>query len=164
MRGKSILEIVEGFSLRLPKFPDGRIDYSLSDVAPIVTVFVRYRDKILLLKRSDKVGTYRGKWNTVAGYLDDAKPVREKALEELREEIGVREEDISSMRFGEMLEFQDERIGRTWIVNPVLVELKKKPEIKLDWEHIEYKWIKPDELKNFDVTFNLDKSLHALLK
>ena len=39
---------------RLPKFPDGRIDYSNSDKAPVLTCFVRFEDEILLLKRSEE--------------------------------------------------------------------------------------------------------------
>ena len=49
------LEIVKELSKTLPRFPDGRIDYSNSDVAPVVTIFVEYGNKILLLRRSDKV-------------------------------------------------------------------------------------------------------------
>ncbi len=43
-------------------------------------------------------------------------------------------------------------------------ELKNKPEIILDWEHTEYKWIKSKELKNFDMVPNLDKSLENASK
>jgi len=33
----------------------------------------------------------------------------------------------------------------------VLVTLNKRPKIKLDWEHTEYKWISLDDLNNFNV-------------
>ena len=49
-------------------------------------------------------------------------------------------------------------------MHPVLVELKNKVEIMIDWEHTEYKWIKVDELKKFDTVTNLDKSLKAVLE
>ncbi len=59
MKDKIVLEkILQEFSEKLPKFPDGRIDYSGSDKAPVLTCFVKFGDKILLLKRSDKVRTY----------------------------------------------------------------------------------------------------------
>jgi hypothetical protein len=44
------------------------------------------------------------------------------------------------------------------------VELKNKPEIKLDWEHTEYKWIKPGEFKEFETVPKLDKSLENIFK
>ncbi|HDD36375.1 MAG TPA: hypothetical protein ENF50_02775, partial [Archaeoglobus veneficus] len=93
MIDKKVFEMLNEVSKKLPKLSDGRIDYSNSDVAPVVTVFVRYNNEILLLKRSNKVRTYKGKWNTVAGYIDEFKPLKEKILEELREEIGVDEND-----------------------------------------------------------------------
>ncbi len=37
--------------------------------------------------------------------------------------------------------------------------VKKKPIIKLDWEHTEYRWIKPQKMKDFDTVPGLEKSL-----
>lgn len=158
MKEEEILNTIKELSKSLPRFPDGRINYSQSDFAPVITVFVKSGDQLLLLKRSNNVGSYQGKWNTVAGYLDEAKPLRDKVLEELEEEIGVEEKDISSITYGEPWEFRDTDIGRTWLISPVLVELKRKPEVKLDWEHTELNWIKPRELNGFDTVPNLDKS------
>jgi isopentenyldiphosphate isomerase len=161
---RKILEIVKEFSKKLPKFKDGRIDYSDSDTAPVITIFIKYEDKILLLKRSEKVLTYKEKWNTVAGYLDEIKPIQEKIKEEVIEELGIEENNISSIFIGESYKFKDQKINRTWIVFPVLAELKNKLEIKLDWEHTEYKWIKPEELENFDIVPNLKESLKRVIK
>ncbi len=164
MEQEKILDLIKRFAEKLPRFPDGRIDYSNTDTAPVITVFIMYNNRILLLKRSDKVRTYKGKWNTVAGYLDEVKPLYEKILEELREEIGVREEDIESYHLGEPFSFLDKDIDKTWIVHPVCVVLKRKPVIKLDWEHTEYKWIKPSEIKNFDIVPNTEETLRRALE
>jgi isopentenyldiphosphate isomerase len=161
---EKILKIVKDFSKKLPKFEDGRIDYSNSDTAPVITIFIKYEDKILLLKRSDKVLTYKGKWNTVAGYIDELKSIQEKIKEEVREELGIEENNFSSIFIGESYEFKDEKINKTWIVFPVLVELKNEPEIKLDWEHTEYKWVKPEEIESFDIVSNLNESLKRVVK
>ncbi len=147
----------------LPRFPDGRIDYSNSDKAPVVTCFVRFEDKILLLKRSKRVHTYQGKWHTVAGYIDEPKPIRQKALEELEEELSIPSKDVSRFTAGEPYEFFDEGAKKSWIVHPVLVELKKKPEVRLDWEHTEFKWISPDEVEGYDTVPNLDESLRRVV-
>ena len=47
MNEKSVLNLLKELSEKLPKFEDGRIDYSNSDKAPVITVFVKYRDDIL---------------------------------------------------------------------------------------------------------------------
>lgn len=148
---------------RLPRFPDGRIDYSTSDKAPVLTCFVRFEDKILLLKRSHRVGTYKGKWHTVAGYIDEPKPIQQKALEELEEELHIHKEDVSSFTAGEPYEFSDHGAKKNWVVHPVLVELKNKPEVKLDWEHTEYRWISPDQVDGYDTVPKLNESLKRVL-
>lgn len=161
---KNIQKLIEEFAEKLPALPDGRIDYSHSDIAPVITVFILYNNKILLLKRSDKVRTYKGKWNTVAGYLDEPKPVLEKILEELREELGVTKEHIASFNIAEPFTFTDHNLQKTWIVHPACVKLKTKPAIQLDWEHTEYHWIAPSEIDNFDTVPNAKESLRRILK
>ena len=159
---KAIFEKLNELYNRLPKLPDGRINYKKSDVALVVTVFVKRGDKILLLKRSDKVGTYKGKWNAVAGYIDEFKSIKEKILEELEEEIGISENDISSIKIGQPYEFVDEKINKKWIVVPALVELADDVSIKLNWEHVEYRWVKREEIKSYDVVPNLEESLNRV--
>ena len=157
-----ILEIITVFSNKLSKFPDGRINYSNSNKAPVLNILVKHEDKILLLKRSDKVRAYQGLWNCVGGYLDEIRPIKEKVLEELTEELKITEPMIKDIKFGEHYEFDDKTIQKTWIIQPVLVELKAKPKITLDWEHTDFKWIEKDDLKEFnhvpglDLTFNLN--------
>ncbi len=156
-------EVLREFAEKLPRFPDGRIDYSNSDKAPVLTCFVRFEDKILLLKRSDRVRTHKGKWNTVAGYVDEPKPIREKALEELHEELGISEQNILQCKMGSPYEFFDPDEQKTWLVHPLLVELKQRPDIKLDWEHTEFKWISPNKLTTYDTVPKLDESLKRVL-
>ena len=163
MNEAKILDLLKKFSKKLPHFEDGRINYSDSNEAPVVTIFVKYKNEILLLKRSDKVRTYRGKWNTIAGYLDEVKPLKEKVLEELREEIGVIEKNILNIKYGGSYKLKDKKINKIWIVHPVLVELKDKPEIVLDWEHTEYKWIKPKDLNKYDTVVSLGETLNKVL-
>lgn len=162
-REQRIFETLEKLARELPRFPDGRIDYSNSHVALTVTIFVKYDDKILLLKRSSKVRTYRERWCAVSGYLDELKPIRRKALEEVHEELGIHERSISSIHIGKPYEFADAELGIRWIDHPVILELKNKPDLKLDWEHTEYRWIEPKELRNFDTVPKLEKTLENAL-
>lgn len=147
----------------LPKFEDGRIDYSNSKTALVLTCFIQVKNEILILKRSDKIATYKGMWNTVAGYIDDYVPLKEKVLEELNEELFISESQIEKFKIGNNYEFTDKNINKTWIIYPVLITLSKKPEIKLNWEHIDYKWINPKEIINYDTVPKLDESLKNAL-
>jgi 8-oxo-dGTP pyrophosphatase MutT (NUDIX family) len=160
MDQKELKILLDEFSKTLPKFSDGRIDYTTSKRCPVITCFVMYDGKILLLKRSDKVSTYKGIWNSVSGYIDDYNPLEEKAYIEIEEELGITKEMISEIRLGDSYEVND---TKTWIVFPLLAILNKKPEIKIDWEHTEYKWINPEELLHYDIVKDLDKSLERVL-
>ena len=115
------------------------------------------------MKRSDKVRVYQGLWNSVAGYLDEFRPLEEKALEELREELGITADIIKQTKLGQPYELNDDNAKKIWVIFPVLVELNKEPVIKLDWEHTEYKWINPADLKSFDIVPDLDKTLAKVL-
>ncbi|MBI2138580.1 NUDIX domain-containing protein [Candidatus Woesearchaeota archaeon] len=159
---KKFPALINHFSKTLPHFPDGRIDYSGAAKAPVVIVFVKCGKNILLLKRSGKVRAYRRKWQAVAGYLDEIKPLKQKALEELREEAGISPEQIKSWKFGTPYTFNDKRYKKEWIVYPVLVELKKKPAIKIDWEHTEYRWINPKDITKFDRVKNVDVGMEIV--
>jgi len=144
-----ILKKFKEFEKKLPKFSDGRINYSKSNKCLVLTVFIIYNNKILLLKRSEKVGTYKNKWNTVTGYLDEKKPIYDKILDEI---------------LYESFEFEDKKINKKWIIYPSKIELKNKPKIKLDWEHSKYKWIYPKDLLKYNIVPKLDLSLNKVIK
>ncbi len=151
-------DIIDTFSNELPKFDDGRIDYSKSKEAFVINAFVRYDGKILLLKRSDKVAAYQWKRNSIWGYLDEKVTLEEKIYEELREEIGITKEGIKQIRPGKIFKLEDPAINRTRIICPSIVELNTEPKIQLDREHTEYQRIHPDKIKDFDVILDLDKT------
>lgn len=162
MNEKRILKVIEDFSKKLPHFPDGRINYSNSNIAPVINVVVQYQNKILLLKRSEKVNSYKGKWNTLGGYLDEVKPVREKVEEELGEELKINNLEKTKFSYGEIYEFHDKEIGKTWIIQPVLVEFARRPNIKLDWEHTDARWIFPKEITKFDCVPKIERIFKTL--
>lgn len=144
-----MLKILDEFR-NLPKFSDGRINYTDSKKAPVINCFVKYKNKFLLLKRSDKVGAYKGKWNSIGGYIDEDKPVKEKVLEEIWEELKIKKDDVKNMMGGNPYEVVDKEIGKIWIVHPFVAELKKEPAIVLDFEHTEFRWVKEEDIENYD--------------
>lgn len=151
-----ILKKLEEFDEKLSHFPDGRIDFHGASEASALNIVIFHNGQILLLKRSEKVLEYKSKWNVVGGYLDEIKPIKKKALEELSEELGIVEDDIADIRIGECILTRDESISITWYIVPVRVILKRRPEIKLDFEHTDYRWINPEDIFDYDTVPNLD--------
>jgi 8-oxo-dGTP diphosphatase len=121
---------------------------------------LKYNNRILILRRSQKVGTYQGKWAAVSGYVE--KTPDEQSLIEIREETGLEDADISLINKGNPLEVADEKLQVRWIVHPYLFKVVKPEKIRIDWEHQEYKWISPSEINNYETVPQLKEAWEAV--
>ncbi len=139
----------------LPRFEDGRIDYTDSNKSIVLNCFVKSGDEILLMKRSDKVSTYQGKWHILAGYIDEFVSIEDKVLEELREEAGILPDKVKNFQIVDSFTVTNDNTGKSRRVYSTAVELKHKPEVKLNWEHTDFRWIKPEQVVDFDIIPNL---------
>jgi 8-oxo-dGTP diphosphatase len=130
--------------------------------AKVVTCFLLRRaaggDEVLLLRRSQQVGTYRGRWAGVSGYLEEADPLAQ-AYREVEEEVGLTREEVALLRTGEPLEVVDAEAGRRWIVHPFLFEVRSDAQVRVDWEHTEARWVRPEEIFAFDTVPQLAEAL-----
>lgn len=127
----------------------------------VVTCFLETDHRILILKRSDQVGTYRGKWAAVSGYVETTPD--EQCTLEIREETGLKEEDISLIAKGDPLPVKDEKLQVQWIVYPYLFKVKKPEKVTIDWEHREFKWISPGEMSRYETVPMLKEALERVL-
>ena len=159
-----IIEKLEYFRDSLPKFPDGRIDYTHSMDALVVNMFVVWRGKLLIVRRSKNVSNYVGKWHIIAGFFDEEVTPEEKAREELAEEVHIQDNDIQSITVRDIVTINDPENGKTWHVVPMVVQLSRLPGIELDWEHDAYEWIDPKDLLDYDVIYGLRESFNTLAK
>ena len=128
--------------------------------AVVTSILVR-DGKILLLKRSDRVGTYRGQWAGVSGHIEKNEKPEDRALIEIEEETGIRRGDVRILLKGEEILIKDG--NALWRVHPFLVETKSE-KIRLDWEHTEYAWVSPDMLDEYRTVPNLPNVVKSLLK
>ena len=113
----------------------------------VVTGFVVRDSRVLLLRRSAAVGSYRGMWAGVSGYLE-VPSAREQMWMELGEELGVGRSDAALVAEGEPLVIEDG--DRYWRVHPFRLDLAPGVEPRLDWEHVELAWIAPEEIRRMD--------------
>lgn len=151
--------------MREPKFipKPGQTDYTNIRRAPVINCVVKHKDGILLVKRNSNMRLYPNYWTGISGFLDDSKSIKEKAKEELREEIGLKDENIISIAQGRIFEQKEPKYDKIWIVHPVLVEVNTD-KIKLDWEAEDYKWIKPKEAGKFRLLPGFDKILRTFFE
>ena len=127
----------------------------------VVTCFLEHAGKILILKRSRKVGTYQGSWAGVSGYMEAS--AMKQAFIEIKEETGLTRSDIKLITKGKSLEITDERLNRKWIIHPFLFYVKDPKNIKIDWEHTEMKWITPEELTIYQTVPALKETLERVI-
>jgi len=128
----------------------------------VVTCFLEAENEILLLRRSQQVGTYQGKWAGVSGYIEQS--ADEQALVEIEEETGLSRKEVKLMAKGKPLVAEDEKLGVRWVVHPYLFHIADRSKISIDWEHGEARWIKPEEIGKYETVPNLKETLARVYK
>ena len=128
----------------------------------IVTTFLTNSDKILLLKRSQKVKSMKNLWAGISGIIEgNEKPVK-RAQIEIYEEVGIEESDITLVKEGiRILIDSPQYPNHQWEVYPFLFSCHNR-DIKLNWENSDSKWISVNELNEFTTVPSLDKVLTRL--
>jgi 8-oxo-dGTP diphosphatase len=128
----------------------------------VVTVFLSHGGKILVLKRSGRVGTYQGRWAGVSGYLESPIPL-DQAYTELDEEVSLGRNQVTLIKAGLPVEVVDEQEGRAWRVYPFLFAVRDPERIKLDWENTEMRWVHPSEISQLQTVPGLADVLEQVL-
>ena len=129
----------------------------------IVTSFIKNDDKILILKRSDKVKSMKCLWAGISGIIENDETPLTRAKIEIFEEAGIHEEQIELLKAIQQIKISSPQYkNHEWNIFPFLFKAKN-PEIKLNWENSEFKWIEPNEIKNYKTVPDLEKILFSLL-
>jgi len=133
--------------------------------ADVVTSFLLRRppgapEELLILRRSQRVGTYHGRWAGVSGFVEA--PPDEQAYVELHEEVHLERGDVQLLRRGEPLTFVDAELVREWTVHPYLFLVVDPTRIQTDWEHTETCWIAPQELGQYETVPMLQEAFQRV--
>ena len=129
----------------------------------IVTTFLTNSDKILLLKRSQKVKSMKNLWAGISGIIEGNENPVKRAKIEIYEEVGIEESNVKLIKEGDMILIESPQYeNHQWEVYPFLFSCDNR-EIKLNWENSDSKWIRVNELDNFVTVPSLDKVLARLL-
>lgn len=129
----------------------------------IVTSFIKNNEKLLILKRSNEVKTMKGLWAGISGIIEKNEVPLQRAKIEIFEEVGITDEQIRLVKSAEGMKVNSPQyINHEWEIFPFLFE-SNNPKIKLNWENSDFKWIKVDELKEYETVPSLQKVLFNLL-
>ena len=129
----------------------------------IVTSFIKNNNKILILKRSNKVRSMKGLWSGISGIIENDEIPIERAKIEIFEEAGIEEDKIVLIKKLEKIKISSPQYeNHEWEVFSYLFETTEA-QIKLNWENSDFRWIYHDELKKYETVPSLDKLLINLL-
>ncbi|MDW5563610.1 MAG: DUF126 domain-containing protein [Methanomassiliicoccus sp.] len=123
----------------------------------VVSCVVQDGERLLLLKRSGKVGTFQGYWAAVSGFVEKDEVPMETARKELREETGL---EVDVCKEGRVVTVRDK--STVWHVHPYLFRASS-PKIEIDWEHTEFCWVRPQEMNGFQTVPGLVEIVRDLL-
>jgi translation initiation factor 2B subunit (eIF-2B alpha/beta/delta family) len=86
------------------------------------------------------------------------------AKREIREETELSDSDITLLRRGKPFSLVDNALQTEWTIHPFAWQLKDSAkEIKFDWEHAEYKFVKPEDLAKYDHVPQLEVGLERVM-
>lgn len=119
-----------------------------------IKAIIQKADKVLLIKKSDKVDIYPGRWDLPGGRLNPDETWEQGLAREVQEETGLKVKLIREVRDWESNKW--DTIGKT-----VLCEYMSG-EVQLSWEHTEYRWIKPVDVLKEDFPEWIQKDLMSL--
>jgi 8-oxo-dGTP pyrophosphatase MutT (NUDIX family) len=131
----------------------------------VTSLLIDEEDKLLILKRSNKVRTYKGMWGGIAGYIEENEEPYETALKEIKEEVGLENEDVHFIKKLDSIKLTDlyKNEKYDWEIFVFLFKTRKKSKINIDWEHTEYRWISPSEIVKYDTVPHLKEVVSKLL-
>tara|TARA_B100000029_G_scaffold96821_1_gene87022 strand:- start:1043 stop:1447 length:405 start_codon:yes stop_codon:yes gene_type:complete len=129
----------------------------------IVTSFLKNDEKILILKRSDNVKTMKKLWSGVSGIIENNEEPLERAKIEIQEEVGMKENEIKLVKSADDMKISSPQYkNHQWHVFPFLFETDLV-QVNLNWENSDFKWILPENLRDFDTVPNLERVLFSLI-
>lgn len=135
----------------------------------VVTCILRRTDRgepqILLVQRSQKVGSYHAHWAGVSGFVEAGVTPDEQAYTEIREETSLQRKQVRMLRRGSVVEYVDRELRRHWYIHPFLFDVLTPDAIQTDWEAVNMRWIEPAMLDNYETVPRLqevyDSAMHG---
>ena len=121
----------------------------------VVAGVVKYRGKILILRKSEDDWNYPGKWSFCSGFVKEFESAEDTVLREIKEETGLK---AAILKKGRLFQKGDRKLGKTWTIMPFLCSVKSN-KVKLCHENAEFRWIECKDLGNYPAVPGLEKDL-----
>ena len=117
--------------------------------------------RMLLVQRSERVGSYNARWAGISGFVEPKITPDEQAYTEIQEETGLQRDQVRMLRRGAVVEHIDAEIGRHFFIHPFLFDVRTPDAVKTDWEAVQMRWIELSELANYTTVPKLQEVYDA---
>jgi translation initiation factor 2B subunit (eIF-2B alpha/beta/delta family) len=124
----------------------------------VVTCFLRHGTEVLLVRRSEAVGSYRGRWGGISGYAEGTPG--EAARWEIDEETGLLEA-AELVRSADPIPVEDADRETRWLVHPYLFDCAST-DVAPNEELADHEWVQPPEILRRETVPNLWEAYAAV--
>ena len=128
------------------------------DERAVVTCFLRHGTEVLLVRRSDAVGSYRGLWGAISGYAEGTPEAA--ARREIDEEVGLLEA-VEFVRSADPLAVEDADRGTRWLVHPFLFNCART-DVDPNEEIAAHEWVQPPAIRDRETVPRLWETYRAV--
>jgi len=136
----------------------GTISVAAIKEVRVATAFVRHRGRFLFVRRSHRVGSFRGRWSAISGYVEGSEAPVARARREVAEETGIRTARL--VRAGRPLSARQGAV--VYRIHPFLFDAPSR-SVRLDWENVEARWLPAAAAEELHAVPRLGDALAAVL-
>ena len=123
-----------------------------------VTGVVKYKNRILILKKAPDDYNFPNCWSFCSGYIKEFESAEDTLLREIKEETGLK---AKIMKKGRIFLQKYPAKGKEFYVMPFLCKVNSG-KINLDHENTEYRWVAYEDIVKYRTVPGLRKDLKVL--
>ena len=127
-----------------------------------ITAFIKNikGDKFLIIKRHRNEIAYPGKWSFPGGKVERGQTIIETLRREVKEEVGLEIEDYKEY----LRDYTFVRPDGHNVVGFSFLVRAKSENVCLSKDFEDFKWIRPEELSNFDHIKGIENAVKLVFK
>jgi 8-oxo-dGTP diphosphatase len=126
---------------------------------PALKAIVLKNDKILILKRSVRENCFSSQWDIPGGRINFGETPEEALKREVKEETGLSIKVLKPVRTWTF--FKNKK--NTQVIGLTMLCRYKSGKVKLSKEHKDFRWIKPEDVKKYNIHKGIKKDVKGAI-
>lgn len=114
----------------------------------VIAAVLTFGEELCLFRRSELVGSDRGLWHCITGYLHEADNPLDQALNEVEEEAGLSSASVELID-SNLFSLSD-KDGHNWEIHTFHFKCNTN-NVLLNWENDAYRWTPVDALTELEI-------------